>query len=303
MAEIIAEPRRSTNSEPWRLRSGAIFGGALVALGLWALLYVFGLAVGLSSVDAGDGRFNFPAAFTGIWAVVTPLLALFIGGLVAARTAGAQDRLSGAIHGAVLWGLTTLLGAFAIWSLISLLAAGAAGLGRGAAGAAGQASPSGVGQALNIQTEQLLGPINQRLQEQGHPTITAQQLQAAAQDAANRMLMQGRVDRGIIEQSLAQNTQLDRQNLQQIAGDLEQQFNAAMGDVEAAAARAAEQTGKAMWGVFFALLLGLASSVFGAAVGTSRKQERLADSQTREIITPETGGTTAGTTRRGEVYP
>ncbi len=297
-------------TEPWRLRWGAIFGGTFVALGLWALLYVFGLAIGLSSVDAAGGQLNFPGLFTGIWAVVTPLIALFVGGLVAARTAGAQDRGSGAIHGLVLWGFATLLGAFALYSVTTAVIGGVASLGGSAASAAGGANPAGIAQSLNINSNELLQPINQKLQEGGHATITANQLEATVQDASGRMLQQGRVDRGIIEQSLVANTNLDQQSVREISGDLEQQFNSAMGQVEQTAATVAEGTGTAMWGVFFALLLGLVSAVLGALVGTSRKQVSLANAQRpAALIGDDAGrppsGTTdvTATTRRGEVYP
>ena len=306
MAEVLTEPGvTGARTEPWRLRWGAIFGGTFVALALWALLYVFGLAIGLSSVDAAQGQFNFPGIFTGIWAVVAPLIALFVGGLVAARTAGAQDRGSGAIHGLVLWGFATLLGAFAVWSVATAVISGAASLGQGVVSAAGGANPAGMAQALNIDTNEMLQPINQQLQQQGHPPITAGQLQAAAQDASNRMLQQGRVDRGIIEQSLVANTNLDRQSVQQIASDMEQQFNNALGQAEQTAAQVADRTGTALWGVFFALVLGLVSAVLGAIVGTNRKQVALAEAQRRDTVTVDTRAQAPRTTtsRSGEVYP
>src|SRR5687768_3322745 len=41
--------------EHTRIRWGAVFGGAVASLGIWALLYAFGLAIGLSSIDPGAG--------------------------------------------------------------------------------------------------------------------------------------------------------------------------------------------------------------------------------------------------------
>src|SRR5690554_932003 len=172
----------ATGDDPWRLRWSAIFGGAFVALGLWALLYIFGMAVGLVSVDAASGRFDFPGLFAGIWAVISPLVALFVGGFVAARTAGPQDWMSGGIHGVVLWGLTMALGMVFIWVVISALVAGAIGLGQGVAGAAqevdGEQIPGDISQRL-------LDPVNERLEQEGHPTLTAEELEAVVQDVTS----------------------------------------------------------------------------------------------------------------------
>ena len=306
MAAIISEASRPSGAEPFRLRWGAIFGGAFVALALWALLYVFGLAVGLSSINGQDGQFSFPGLFTGIWAIVAPLLALFVGGIVAGRTAGAQDRGSGTIHGLVLWGFTTLLSGFLLFSLVSTLLSGVVGLGRGAAQVAGQAPQAA--SALNLSPNQLMQPVNQKLAEQGLPPLTPQQLEATGKDIAQRSLQQGSVNRQVIENALIANTQLDRQSIQQLAGELEGELQQAQGQLQTTAANVAETSGKAMWGLFFALVLGLVSAVLGAGVGTSRKQTRLANAQTRGVIRPEdlpperTHEVTP-VSRRGEVIP
>src|ERR1051325_12225951 len=68
---------------------GAIFGGAFAALGLWMLLYAFGLAIGLTGLDPNDkGSLKSSGIFTGVWGLLAPLLALFIRGFVAGRGAG-----------------------------------------------------------------------------------------------------------------------------------------------------------------------------------------------------------------------
>ncbi|RFA25759.1 hypothetical protein CAI21_18515 [Alkalilimnicola ehrlichii] len=249
MVQMISERRAGMTAaapteDPRRLRWGAIFGGAFVALGVWALLYVFGLAVGLVSVDVTAGGLSFPGLFAGIWAVIAPIVALFVGGYVAARSAGAQDRMSGAIHGAVLWGFATVLGMVAVWMLVSALIAGAVGLGQGLVGVAQQAN----GQALDVGAQQLLDPINQQLEEAGHPTLTAGELESAMQDVVTQGLQGGEVNQQVIEQSLVANTGLDQQSVQEISGTLQQEIQGVLGDAEQAAADAAEATGAAMWG-------------------------------------------------------
>src|SRR5262245_17914484 len=78
--------------EHTRIRWGAVFGGAIAALGVWALLYAFGLAIGLSTVDPHEGNVRGAGIFTGIWSIVAPLIALFVGGLVASRGSDAMTR-------------------------------------------------------------------------------------------------------------------------------------------------------------------------------------------------------------------
>src|SRR5690606_31865586 len=158
---------------------------------------------------------------------------------------------------------------------ISALIAGAAGLGQRLAGAAGQADMQAIEQVLGVQAEQLLQPVNQRLQAEGHPPITAEQLQGTLKDVANRALREGGLNREIVEQELVANTQMQQQDGQQIAGDIEQQLQQTVQQLQSTAVSAAEQTGRAMWGLFFALLLGLISAVIGAVLGTSRRQQML----------------------------
>jgi hypothetical protein len=96
----------------FRISWGAIFGGTLVALGVWLLLHTLGLAAGLTAIDPNNPRsLRGVGIGTGIWSIVAPLIALFVGGYVAARSAGVLERGLGALHGAVLWGLTTVAGA------------------------------------------------------------------------------------------------------------------------------------------------------------------------------------------------
>src|SRR5690349_21342143 len=92
---------------------GAIFGGAIAALGLWMMLSSFGAAVGLSSVDPQDpGSLKSAGIFTGIWNLLAAIGALLAGGLVAGRAGGAATRVGGALHGLVMWGLAVLA---AVW--------------------------------------------------------------------------------------------------------------------------------------------------------------------------------------------
>jgi len=113
-----------------RVRWPAVFAGLLTALTTLITLAVLGLAVGLTSVDAGAAvaQRGVPSGLglgSGIWAGVSALLAFLLGGWVAGRTAAVFGKGWGALNGmlvfllavlATLWlagnGLGALLGSF-----------------------------------------------------------------------------------------------------------------------------------------------------------------------------------------------
>jgi hypothetical protein len=297
---------------PYKLSWGAIFGGTFVALGTWILLYSLGLALGLSSVDPGDpGSAKSAGIGTGIWSLIAPLIALFVGGLVASRTAGVVDKTGGALHGAVLWGLTTLAGVIVMGMALSSLLGAVFNVGKTAVGATGSAiagaasqgdAAGNIAQSFGLNAEDALAPVNQRLRQEGKPTITADQLQAATKDVLNTSIRQGKLDREVLVGSIAQNTKLSRQDAQDIAGRVETQFNQTLGQakgkageigqqVQQGALKAADTTGRVFWGVFGALLLGLVSAVLGSTLGVSKRQRYHAAG----AVVPPVG--------RREVYP
>jgi hypothetical protein len=310
MAEMVEKSRVETlPSVPFKLSWGAIFGGTFVALGVWILLYALGLALGLSSVDPNDpGSAKSAGIGTGIWSLIVPLIALFAGGLVASRTAGVVDKMGGALHGAVLWGLTTLVGVIVMGMAISSLMGAVFSVGKTAVGVAGSAISGAASQggqigkiakSFGLNADDALGPVNQRLRQEGKPAITGDQLQAATKDVLGTSIQQGRLDRNLLVTSIAQNTALSRRDAEDIAGRIETQWNQAQGQVGQAAQqvqqgalKVADTTGHVFWGVFFALLLGLVSSILGATLGVSKSQRFFAGS----TVVPAAGA-------RREVYP
>jgi hypothetical protein len=281
MADVVVE---QVGERP-RLSWGAIFGGAVTALGLWVLLYAFGLAIGLSSLDpANPHSARSSGIFTGVWALIAPLIALFVGGWVAGRGSSIITRGHGATHGLVMWGLTTVLGASMVAVVMSAIVGGAVSVGKAAVTAGGDAigaAASGSASAagwLGIDANDALGPINERLSAEGKPTITAEQLQAGTRDVAQTAIREGRLDRETLVAAIVQNTGLSRADAEQIGDRIQAKyqgastqvqsgFNAAAKKVEAGALKAGDATGKAFWGVFGALLLGLIAAIAGGAVG------------------------------------
>src|SRR5262249_39165410 len=146
-----------------RISWGAIFAGTFTALGLWMLLYAFGLAIGLTALDPNKpASLKSSGIFTGIWGLITPLVALLVGGIVAGRGAGLFRREEGAMDGMVMWGLTTVLGAFFVISAAGAVLRGVATVGQAAARAGGAAvgaaaqGAQGTAQQLGIDEDDVL---------------------------------------------------------------------------------------------------------------------------------------------------
>jgi cation transport ATPase len=108
-----------------RVRWGPIFAGLLTALGTFLLLSTAALAIGVLAAPRGTDV-NEAGSTAGIVSAVIALLAFFLGGFVAARTAAVTGRGNGGLNGFLVWALGILL----------ILALAAFGLGQlfGAAG-------------------------------------------------------------------------------------------------------------------------------------------------------------------------
>jgi hypothetical protein len=275
-----------------RLSWGAVFGGAVSALGLWALLYVFGLAVGLSTIDPNGVRSLRPSAmFAGIWAVIAPLIALFIGGWVAGRGAGFVGRAGGAVHGLCVWSLTTIFGGSLVLAGLSTILAGVATVGHavnpgGNPGAATAEPGPEAAPTLSLNVGEALRPVNDRLMAHGQPPVSVAAVEDAARRAASAALAQGHWDHDTLANALTLDTGLSQADASEVVDRLESQYREQVTDMQmraqdaadnarANALKAAEKSGKAFWGLFGALLFGLMASLLGGAAGASTLPRRL----------------------------
>jgi hypothetical protein len=91
-----------------RVRWGPIWAGLITAIATFILLTVAAVAIGAQAVDSGaDGESA--SAASGIASAIIALLAFFIGGFVAGRTAGVFGRGYGALNGFLVWALGIML--------------------------------------------------------------------------------------------------------------------------------------------------------------------------------------------------
>jgi hypothetical protein len=260
----------------------------VASLGIALMLHSLGLALGLSWIDPNDpGSVRPSGIFSGVWFVVVSLVALFVGGYVAARGAGAVSRGFGALHGLVMWGLSVIAGAWLLGQVASAVVNGGLAVGRTAASAVSQGmTPANqmldLPQRLGLTADDLVEPVNQRLRDAGKPTVTAPQLERATRDVLRRAAREGRLDREMLLSALTSNTSLSRADAEQVATDAENRFQAAranlrrdMANARTTALAAAEQSSKAFWALFGALLLGMLAALGGAFTAGAKHRTRI----------------------------
>jgi hypothetical protein len=264
---------------------------------MWALLYAFGLAVGLSAVNPQQPQsLRGAMVFTGIWSFIIPLVSLFIGGMVASRAAGVTTAASGALHGLVTWGLVTLTGVvlFAAALTSALNATGmAAVMSVSTFGGNGSSAYSLQGYVPDV--EDALRPLNQRLTSEGRPTVRADQVRTAEAEVVREAIRDGDINRERLVRSITLSADLARPDAELVADRTVAQFEDAKRAAETAALRAADAAGKAFWGVFGVLILALGAALFGGSMGYPRRTGRAAPYS--PIATPPYPH------RPGEVHP
>lgn len=102
-----------------RVSWGAILAGAVMAMAVGFILSLLGGAVGLSFAEVADSEsISWGAA---IWAVVTTVVALFIGGWITSQCVVGETKTESVVHGIIMWGVV----------LAMLLWLTAAGIGAG----------------------------------------------------------------------------------------------------------------------------------------------------------------------------
>lgn len=274
----------------FRLSWGAVFAGMFVATAAHMVMALLGTAIGFAAWDPGD-RVDTLGAGLGIWVVISGIVALFLGGIVTGRLAGILTRGDGALHGVLLWSLSSVFVAWLMLSGLGTVMGGAFGLlGRTAAAAAGGVA-SGVGQlggqVGDLDFGMLQREVELTLEQTGTPGLQPDTLRGEAErigerttgPASNEAVARdvvatirergGEVDRDAIVNVLTARTDMSREEADRVATRVESAAEAARSQVRAAGEQVGEFAGQAsdtlaraaLW-----TLLAMALSL-GAAVG------------------------------------
>lgn len=237
-------------AEGMKVSWGGIFGGVLVAVGLLLLLAALGVAVGISATQPGETEASTLGTGAGIWAALSLLVALFVGGLVATRIGAISDGATGFFEGALVWVVSILLMLYFASSGVSMLAGGAFQMVGGAAQALGGAVQAGPGVDVSGNVDQIVARLKDPATAQKIASLTGMQqseVQAALSETAQRV----------------ENARADPA---QAAAEARQGLAQLMEKVRPQATRAA-------WITFGALVLSLLAAVLGAMSGRRRDEE------------------------------
>ena len=104
-----------------RVSWGAIFAGAVMALAIYLVLTLLGGAIGLSISNATDPSARAFSTGAGIWAVLTTIIALFVGGWVTSQCAVGENTKEAVVHAIIMWGIVLFM---TMWLLTAGMSAG-----------------------------------------------------------------------------------------------------------------------------------------------------------------------------------
>lgn len=290
---------------------GAILAGLFVLMATSWLLYLLGIALGVSIADATDGDaigmgFGIGAI---IWLLLSSLIAYFLGSLLAARMSGKIDSTAGMFHGLTLWGLaTTLMVVFSFMGVTNLLQTGA-GLVSSTVSNVASATSSDAAQAVDarqigaaVADTELADNIQARLKRR----VTSVVSQAAAEDSGSVEVEEVRAAIDAIDSQtmqkvamrlaegktqsakdvLAANTNLTNRQINDIVDGVKEDVSSTIQQFKDEAFQAAEAastyTQAVLWSVFSASAMGLAISLLGGYVGT--ESTRTIEEQRRQQI-------------------
>jgi hypothetical protein len=261
--ETIVDRRQSS------IRWSAIIGGAAIALGVWGLLQLIGLGVGLVAIDPDDATSVRPAAIGATaFSTLAPLIAMFVGGWATARLASTWDRTIAGTHALIMWGLGSVAGL-----AMTILVASA--IGHGAARMDDHAGRDVIDTRVADATD-ALAPINERLRADGKAQVSGEEVLAAARAAHDH----DGYDRDDFIAKVDKLTALDKADATRVVDQL---GSRAPGLVAVAATPtpaehdamfAANRAGKGMLALGISMLLSVVTALAGALIAMREAPRR-----------------------------
>lgn len=253
-----------------RVSWGAIFAGVVVGLVVQVLLTMLGLGIGVATLNPAGGDASTFSIASGIWYVLSGIIAAYCGGYIAARMSGKTVATTGALHGLTTWAFTTLLVLYLLTSAVGSIVGGAFSGVSGAIGGVGQAVTQAAGPMLADANP--LDAIESRIRATGNDP---EALNTAAMNAMTALVTgdPARADeaRQQAVQALATARGIPVDQAQQQVAQMEEQYRQTLDDAQAMAGRAADtaasvvSTGALL--AFLALVLGAVAGWLGGRSG------------------------------------
>lgn len=249
-----------------RVSWGAIFAGVVVGLVIHILLTLLGLGIGAATLDPMTGDNPEASTFSiasGIWYVVSGIIAAFAGGYIAARMSGKTAATTGALHGLTAWAFTTLLVLYFLTTTIGGLVGGAFSGVSSALGGVSQTVASAAGPMLEDANP--LDALESQVRSTGNDP---EALNAAAMNAIRGLVTgdaaQADDARQQAAQALATARSIPLDQAQQQVTQMEEQYRAT---VDRAGEMATEAADTAASVVSTGAILAFVSLLLGAIAG------------------------------------
>jgi ElaB/YqjD/DUF883 family membrane-anchored ribosome-binding protein len=261
----VAERAQLTPLETARISWAGIWSGFLIGLGLLMLLSTLGLAIGISTADIGPGQSENAKAFgigAGIWAGLSLLIALFVGGMIASRVSVVVDRTVATTHGALVWVLTMLGVLYLAGAGISLGMSGVLGVARGAGSAVTNAA-GGLTDLTSGDVDQILARLNEP-KTIGVVAGATGMSQDEARGALTDIRAKVEAARNNPEQAAAE----ARNGVQQLTARAKERVSSAVQQAQPYASRTA-------WVALAIMIVSLAAAAGGAVWGAARAEQQL----------------------------
>jgi hypothetical protein len=270
-----------------RISWGAVLAGAVIVIAVHLSLSLLGLGIGLSTIDPAAGDTPGATSFglgAGIWWVVSNLIALIIGGYVAARLSGMPVRGDGIIHGVLTWAVTLLITIYLLTTGVGTLIGGAFNVVGNAVSTLGQGVAQAVPPALEaagVSPEQIQQQADELLRPEQPGQLNPDQARTELTDMLRQMVTGSEQDAAqarqratdLIAQRAGISPEQANQRIEQMTAEVKRRADEAKAQATQAADATANAASSASIWAFVAFVLGAAAGAWGGAMGTRTRYE------------------------------
>jgi uncharacterized membrane protein YhaH (DUF805 family) len=255
----------------------AVFAGVAVALIAQLLLNMLGLGLGMATLDPGTADNPNASTFSigaAVWWTLSGIIAAFLGGWIAGRTAGKPKESTGGWHGLVTWAVTSLIVIYLVSSAVSSVVGGAMSALSGAARTAGNAASTAATAAgpAAAQPGAMSGVMEQVQSATGieNPGAVASAAVGAAQATTSGDPQQAAQAREQAAQTLAREQGIPLPQARQQVAQQQQQATQTAGQVKQQATKAADTAATAVSAAALLAAISLLLGALGAWFGGRR---------------------------------